>query len=142
MYCIECGAQIPDNSKFCSNCGHNQTVVNSLIKERVEEVVIDKEITQVVDNIDKSFLNFMFLKKSMAFYLAWVLIHLGLLLIASDGIFAGRNMGADSFWPIGSHSSYGINVEIYDITEFLVYTIFPLLGFIIWKLIRNKVIEV
>jgi len=24
MYCIECGAQIPDNSKFCSHCGHKQ----------------------------------------------------------------------------------------------------------------------
>jgi acetyltransferase-like isoleucine patch superfamily enzyme len=25
MYCIECGVQIPDNSKFCSCCGKSQT---------------------------------------------------------------------------------------------------------------------
>ena len=24
MYCRECGVQIPDNSKFCSNCGHKK----------------------------------------------------------------------------------------------------------------------
>ena len=24
MYCIECLAQIPDNSKFCSHCGQKQ----------------------------------------------------------------------------------------------------------------------
>ena len=39
----------------------------------------------------------MFLKKSMGWYLAWVLLHLGLLLIGSDGIFDGGNMGQDIF---------------------------------------------
>jgi uncharacterized membrane protein YvbJ len=37
MYCIECGAQIPDNSKFCSHCGKSQTEAEPSIKEKVEE---------------------------------------------------------------------------------------------------------
>lgn len=38
MYCIECGAQIPDNSKFCSHCGHKQTEGEPSLKEKLAEV--------------------------------------------------------------------------------------------------------
>lgn len=33
MYCIECGAQIPDNSKFCPHCGHKQIEGETSLKE-------------------------------------------------------------------------------------------------------------
>ncbi len=72
----------------------------------------------------------------MGWYLAWVVLHLGILLIASDGIFDGGNMGARYFWPFGSYSY--LDTGNYDITEFLVYTIFPLAILIIWSMIRSQ----
>lgn len=54
MYCIECGAQIPDNSKFCSHCGHKQTEGEPSIKEKVAENIIKTEIVrQVVEERKK-----------------------------------------------------------------------------------------
>ncbi len=40
MYCIECGAQIPENSKFCSHCGKQQTTGESSVKEKIAEKII------------------------------------------------------------------------------------------------------
>jgi acetyltransferase-like isoleucine patch superfamily enzyme len=34
MYCIECGVQIPDNSKFCSQCGKPQIEGEPSLKEQ------------------------------------------------------------------------------------------------------------
>jgi len=36
MDCIEYGAPIPVNSKFCSHCGHKQTEGKPSIKENIE----------------------------------------------------------------------------------------------------------
>ncbi len=139
MYCIECGAQIPDNSKFCSHCGHKQTEGEPSLKEKIAKVIIEKEITRQVIEAHKSSIDFQFLKKTMGYYLAWVLIHLGLLLIGSGGMFDGDNMGARYFWPFGKGSYYsGIKVGHYDITEFLVYTIFPLAILVIWSMVRTQ----
>lgn len=134
MYCIECGAQIPDNSKFCSHCGHKQTEGEPSLKEKLAEVIIEKEITRQVVEAHKSSIDYQFLKKAMGWYLAWVLLHLGFLLIASDGIFDGSNMGSRYFWPTGKWAE----LRDYDITEFLVYTIFPLAILIIWSMVRTQ----
>jgi hypothetical protein len=131
MYCIECGAQIPDNSKFCSHCGHKQTEGEPSLKEKLAEVIIEKEITRQVVEAHKSSIVYQFLKKAMGWYLAWVLLHLGFLLIASDGVFESGNMGSENFWPTGRYA----DLEDYDITEFLVYTIFPLAILIIWSMV-------
>lgn len=137
MYCIECGAQIPDNSKFCSHCGKPQNEAEPSMKEKVAEKIIENEIVrQVVDEQRKS-LDYQFLRKAMGWYLAWVVLHLGLLLIGSDGIFDGGNMGAKKFWPLGKYSDFD-EVDYYDITEFLVYTIFPLAILIIWSMVRSQ----
>jgi hypothetical protein len=77
------------------------------------------------------------LKKALGWYLAWVLLHLGLLLIGSDGIFDGDNMGGRQFWPIGKSSDFD-ETDYYDITEFLVYTIFPLAILVIWSMVRTQ----
>lgn len=139
MYCIECGAQIPDNSKFCSHCGQKQTEAEPSFKEKIAEVIIEKEITRQVIEAHKSSIDYQFLKKTMGYYLAWVLIHLGLLLIGSGGMFDGDNMGARYFWPFGKGNYYReIQVEHYDITEFLVYTIFPLAILVIWSMVRTQ----
>jgi hypothetical protein len=132
MYCIECGAQIPDNSKFCSHCGKKQDEGQLSLKEDLAEHIIESEITRQVIEEHKKSLDYQFLKKTMGWYLAWTLLHLGFLLIGSRGIFKERSMGAARFWPFGSDK-----VEYYDITEFLVYTIFPLVILIIWSMVHS-----
>ena len=121
MYCIECGAQIPENSKFCSHCGQKQTEGEPSVKEKIIETEIVRQV--VVEH--KRNLDYEFLRKAMGWYLAWVVLNFGLLLIGSDGIFDSYNMGAERFWPFGRLSDFD-EVDYYDITEFLVYTIFPL----------------
>jgi hypothetical protein len=129
MYCIECGAQIPDNSKYCSHCGKPQNEGEQPPNEQIEE--------------HKKNLDYKFLKKAMGWYLAWVILHLGILLIASEKIFNSYH-GAKYFWPFGPkrYSLYGYadfdHPEYYDITEFLVYTIFPLAILIIISLVRSQ----
>ena len=141
MYCIDCGAQIPDNSKFCSHCGHKQTEGEPSLKEKVAEKIIENEIVrQVVEGRRKN-LDYQFLRKTMGWYLAWVLLHLGFLLIGSSGMFDSSNMGSYRFWPVGGWYDFPddfFELQFYDITEFLVYTIFPLAILIIWSMVRTQ----
>jgi|TARA_B110000908_G_C9870766_1_gene278256 hypothetical protein len=132
MYCIECGAQIPDNSKFCSHCGHKQTEGEPSMKEQIAENIIKTEIVRQVVEEKKKSLDYEILKKAMGWYIAWVLLHLGLLLIFSYKVFGGH-WRTDYFWPFGDDS-----IEAYDITEFLVYTIFPLGILIVWSMVSAQ----
>jgi len=132
MYCIECGAQIPDNSKFCSHCGHKQIEAEPSLKEKVAEKIIENEIVRQVVEAHKSSIEYQFLKKAMGWYLAWILLHLGLLLIAADSILGGTENS--KFWPFSKRSEVGD----YDIREFLVYTIFPLAILVIWSMVRTQ----
>ena len=50
MYCIECGVQIVENSKFCSFCGKKQIED----KEKIRAVIINKEDSNQVPNASKS----------------------------------------------------------------------------------------
>jgi hypothetical protein len=137
MYCIECGAQISDNSKFCSHCGYKQTEGAPSTKEEDGDVKIEKEISRQVVEAHKSSPDYQFLKKVMGWYLAWVLYHLGLLLIVADKITVSHGYGYDSndkFWPF-SENSHGAD---YDIREFLVYSIFPLATLVIWSMVRTR----
>ena len=132
MYCIECGAQIPDNSKFCSHCGKPQNEAEPSIKEKVAEKIIEAEIVRQAVNEHKQSLDYQFLRKAMGWYIAWVLLHLGLLLIFSKSIFGGK-WPTEYFWPFGNDK-----IAAYDITEFLVYTIFPLAILVIWSMVRSQ----
>lgn len=135
MYCIECGAQIPDNSKFCSHCGHKQTEGEPTLKEKLAEVIIEKEITRQVVETHKSSIDYQFLKKAMGWYLAWVVLHLGILLIFSKSIFAtDYSYYMRKFVPF----SDGSKIEYYDFREFLVYTIFPLAILVIRSMIQTE----
>jgi hypothetical protein len=137
MYCIECGAQIPDNSKFCSHCGKPQSQAEPSMKEKVAEKIIENEIVRQVVEEQKKSLDYQFLRKSMGWYLAWVLLHLGLLLIAADSILGQGRYGwkdNDNFWPFSKRSV----VQNYDLREFLVYTIFPLAILVIWSMVRSQ----
>tara|TARA_B100000767_G_C19707167_1_gene511067 strand:+ start:97 stop:516 length:420 start_codon:yes stop_codon:yes gene_type:complete len=132
MYCIECGAQIPENSKFCSHCGQKQTEAEPSVKERVAEEIIKTEIVRQAVQEHKKSLDYEFLKKAMGWYLAWVVLHVGILLIASDEIFREGGYRND-FWPFGLD-----DIGDYDIREFLVYSIFPLAILIIWSMVRSQ----
>src|SRR5689334_2605850 len=103
MYCIDCGAQIPDNSKFCSHCGHKQTEGELSLKEKPAQVIIEKELKRQVVDAQKSSIDYQFLKKASGWYLAWVLLHLGLLLIAAESI-TGDGYYSDRFWPFSERS--------------------------------------
>ena len=126
MYCIECGTKLPENSKFCPQCGakiSNETI--STIIEPIDNI----EIPLIESN--KSTFDYNFLKKSIGWYSAWGLLQLGLLLIAADEIISDNSYN-DRFWPF-SHNS---DVSNYDIREFLVFTIFPFAILIIWSMIH------
>lgn len=132
MYCIECGAQIPDNSKFCSLCGHKQNEEEPSLKEKIADVIIEKEITRQIVEAHKSSIDYQFLKKAMGWYLAWVLLHLAFLLIGADSILSDSYN--DEFVPFSEHS----DMSEYDIREFLVYTIFPFAILVIWSMVRTQ----
>ena len=134
MYCIECGAQIPENSKFCSHCGKQQIEGEPSVKEQIAEKIIETEIVRQVVEEHKKSLDYQFLKKAMGWYLAWVVLHLGILLIYSKSILGSAGSYMDRFVPF----SNGSKVRYYDIREFLVYTIFPLAILVIISLIRNN----
>lgn len=134
MYCIECGAQIPDNSKFCSHCGHKQNEGEPSLKEKIADVIIEKEITRQIVEAHKSSIDYQFLKKAMGWYLAWVVLHLGILLIFSESILGSDSYYMDRFVPFSERSK----IEYYDIREFLVYTIFPLAILVIWSMVRTQ----
>lgn len=143
MYCIACGVQIPENSKFCSNCGHKQFEGEPSLKKKNDEVFIEKEKTKQVVVAHKSLIDFKFLKKALGWYLAWLLIHFTLLLVFSNGPFNSffSSNGLDDFWPFGGLSKYFWGEKFacyYDITEFMVYSITPLVIFVIIGLIRNQ----
>lgn len=134
MYCIECGAQIPDNSKFCPHCGKKQTEGEPTLKEKLAEVIIEKKITRQVIEAHKSSIDKEFLKQAMGWYLAWVVLHLGILLVFSDSITGTDHSAMDMFWPFNENSE----INFYDIREFLVYTIFPLAILVIWSMVRTQ----
>lgn len=138
MYCIECGAQIPNNSKFCSHCGKPQNEAEPSIKEKVAEKIIENEIVRQVVEEHKRSLDYQFLKKAMGWYLAWVVLHLCILLIFSASVFGTGTSylyyNMDNFVPFSEVSQ----IDEYDIREFLVYTIFPLPILIIWSMVRTQ----
>ena len=138
MYCTECGFEIPDNSKFCSSCGKAQGITEPTEKEIIAEKIIENEIVRQVVEEHKKSLDYVFLRKAMGWYLAWIMLHLFFLLALSDGPFDGKNMdGSKDFWPFGKYAEFD-EIAQYDITEFLFYTIFPLAILIIISMVRNN----
>lgn len=138
MYCIECGENIPENSKFCSICGKKQTEGEPSFKEQVAEKIIEHEITRQIIETQKASVDFQFLKKATGWYLAWVLLHISLLLIWANSIFKGNSDGICDFWPLQFLDDCTVRLDEYDITEFLVYTIFPLAILFIISLTKNS----
>jgi hypothetical protein len=133
MYCINCRAQIPENSKFCPHCGFQQSHNLTSNKEKLAEKIIEKEIVRQINEEYQSSMDFQFLKKSIGWYLAWVLLHLAFLLIWADNIISDGS----KFYPFSNFS----DISDYDIREFLVYTIFPLVCLLIISMVQTPKTE-
>lgn len=110
MECKKCKKQIENDSVFCSFCGTNSNDNG-------------KNIKLFGFNIPKLYLGI---------YLIWVLIHLILLLTHQEEI--TYDFEYESFWPF----SEGTNLNFYDYSEFLLYTIAPIILYMIFNLLKNN----
>ena len=122
MYCKSCGKLIDDNSKFCRYCGAKQEIIVEQ-KNQNSQILNEKTIIKL-----ESFFGITISKKTIALYLIWFLINLIIWLI-------NFRYSADKeyFWPFSKRSE----IEDYDITEFIVYTIIPLIIVFIVNLLRT-----
>jgi H+/gluconate symporter-like permease len=122
MFCKHCGKQIDNDSKFCIYCGSPLTNSNTQVKN--EQIVSPQTVKKLetVFGINLS-------KPIIGGYLVWVLIHLILLLTnwkASDS-------ANEYFWPFSKRAE----LEDYDFTEFLLYTVVPLIILVIINLFKE-----
>jgi len=158
MYCIRCGNEIPEKSKYCPFCGKLQN------KEKSGNILLSKVFKY---------------KLLLLVYLVWCLIHIGLFLFSkpygnykvsnsnwsggdfSGGNFSGGNFGSSSayhyydkssgFYPFDDPLSSVIqgkpywfhpieNINVYDISELFFYTILlpslVILLVVFWKKFR------
>lgn len=97
MFCIECGVQIPDHSKFCSQCGVKQTEDEFSINEETNPHNIQsKSLRREFKN---NFLfDFKFLRDVTVYYVIWVLSHLFILLVFSDWLFSSDYVRESSYY--------------------------------------------
>lgn len=116
MYCKECGQQILNDSKFCKHCGTNQFNESSSHKKKVKTVIKDSAVSEVQINKLKKTFGSNISKKTIGYYLIWVLAHFVILLVNGDFKYD------EDFWPITDFDIY-----FYDFSEFIIYTIVPLL---------------
>ena len=126
MFCKECGKEIANDSKFCSHCGANQISGNSstVIAEKTENeepVISEKQINKL-----KSTFGINISKKTIGYYLIWIVAHFIILLVNGDFEYD------EDFWPITD-----LDIYYYDFSEFLIYTIVPLLFLFAINLFKN-----
>ncbi len=141
MYCIECGAQILESSKFCPECGKKQDLEQS-IKDIDTEVNVKQNVP--INKPESSSSNSKYLKifrKNIGWYSFWFLFHFIILLIFSEGIFKNSSNGLKDFWPINNFLSSCERctfIDEYDITEFIFYTGIPLAFIFITNLMKEN----
>lgn len=54
MFCIECGKNIPENSKFCPHCGAKQSEIEKRQAEIIEKAVIEEVKEEAFEKIEIS----------------------------------------------------------------------------------------
>lgn len=79
-------------------------------------------------------------KKRLAFYLIWIVFNFILLCCGSIDEFDTRLWGFYDFLDIGYYS-YWFDMDLYDWFDFIVYTIGPVIFYIIAKLIKDAINE-
>ncbi len=121
MFCKECGKQIEDDSKFCMYCGKEYVNVQKNSPPEFNPIITNNRIEKINKVLGLNISN-----KLIGFYLLWVLIHFIILLI--NGQFETNG----DFWPITDSRIYK-----YDISEFLIFTIVPLMLLIIMNFLKS-----
>lgn len=122
MYCKNCGQQIADNSRFCSHCGTLQKLPQN---STYPQQIVSPQTVQKLEGVFGINIS----KQVVGYYLVWFLLHLILLLVnwkASD-------YANERFWPFSERSK----LEHYDFSEFLLYTLVPLIILVIVNLFRD-----
>jgi hypothetical protein len=122
MYCKDCGKPIADNSRFCSHCGALQKLPQTSAnpQQNASPQTVEKFQGIFGSNISK---------QVVGFYLIWFLLHLILLLTNWK---ASRSAN-DYFWPFSKRS----DLEDYDFSEFILYTLVPLIILVIVNLFKD-----
>ena len=127
MYCVSCGNLIQKESKFCSNCGAIQSGEINMLKQFIRRLARKGKNDSENSSGRKSLFERLVIKAS-GWYLAWILLNLGLLLIVGDSVFS-EGKRSRYFWPFDEFS----HLADYDIREFIVYTVFPVAIFYTWN---------
>lgn len=122
MYCKECGKEIAENSRFCCFCGTLQKMPPNNISN--SQVVNPHKIQNI-----QGFFGFQISKQIIGFYLLWFLIQLILLLVNWNASSSANKY----FWFF----SKGSDLNDYDLSEFILYTVVPLIVLIIINLFRK-----
>lgn len=121
MYCKNCGKIIAHESKFCNFCGadQQQTQTNSSGDLKKDTVKTDFSLIER-NKIDQLF-GIKVTKKLIGVYVTWIFLNFIALILTWD-------YGTDRlFWPFENHSDF----EDYDFTEFLFFTLTPLMVLIV-----------
>lgn len=121
MYCKNCGQSIAENSKFCTHCGTLQRLPEISTKNEIS----NPQTIQILKNI----FGFNISKQNIGFYLVWVLLHIILLLTN----WKSNDYSSEKIWPFSEYSE----LKHYDLTEFLLYTVVPLILIIIINLFKE-----
>lgn len=122
MYCKSCGKYIEADSRFCLRCG---TLQKTPLRTSSNQPIFSDETTKRLQGI----FGVDFSQQIIGIFLIWFLFHLILLLI---------NLGSSSsthdyFYPFSERSDF----EDYGFSEFLFYTIVPLVVLIIINLFKQ-----
>ena len=122
MFCKNCGTQIDNNSKFCNHCG--ASLIKAVAPTNNEQIVSPQTVKKLetVFGVNLS-------KPAIGGFLVWVLIHLILLLTN----WKGSDSANEYFWPFSKRAE----LEDYDFTEFLLYTVVPLIVLVIINLFKE-----
>lgn len=124
MYCKNCGKQIPDDSKFCPNCGHK------LQETKFQETNVSNRTDN--DSVGATIIGTISKHKYIALgYCLWFFIHLALL-ASGDSV---PDYCRHHFYPFDTDK-----VRYYDSSEFVTYVfVIPLIVFMaIWAYKKLK----
>jgi hypothetical protein len=122
MYCKDCGKPIADNSRFCSHCGALQKLPQTSVNP--QQIVSPQTVEKL-----KGIFGINISKQVVGYYFVWFLLHLILLLIN----WKASSSANDYFWPFSKRS----DLEDYDFSEFILYTLVPLIILVIVNLFKD-----
>jgi uncharacterized membrane protein YvbJ len=126
MYCINCGSENKETSKFCLTCGSKLISPNDLIERNVFYQLFDY------------FLSFTIEKQRfvLGVYFIWIFIHFSILCVFSYQIEA-----SNQFWPfIGdNYQIYEKPINSYGFSEFFFYCLSPFFIYLIITSFKTKI---